>query len=168
MRSFSRDPETGRIRRFPVVDFEDVHAPRPTTTAILLGLVGAVVASALNYGWLALFSERFEQGATLSGLNQDGGGPGFLLLITAGVLGLMTRSRYSRSLGTLGALAESCFFGALAGAGLFLFLTVRPLGAIEAEPIVSGVIAAFIAARFSATIVEAAWRASEQGVSVRA
>jgi hypothetical protein len=135
---------------------------------MLLGLTGAILSTGLNYGWIALFSERFANGATLSGLNQDGGGPGFLLLITAGTLGLITRSRFSRSLGTFGALVESSLLGALCGAGLLLALSLRPPGEIEAEPLVSGVVAAFIVARFSASIVEAAWRASEQGAAVRA
>ncbi len=122
-----------------------------------VALVGALAASLACWVVLAVFAQRFERGATLSGLNPDGGGPGFLLLVVTGSIALVTRTRWTRRLGLPAALAEAVVGASLVGSGLMGLLIVAPPGEIAEEPIVSGVVGAFIVPRISAHVLEAAW-----------
>jgi len=65
--------------------------PRSGGIPVLYQTLGAATTAILCTGTVALFQDQFARGATLSGLNPDGGGPGFILLLIAGVVAYFTR-----------------------------------------------------------------------------
>ena len=71
-----------------------MEPPPRATLSLRLFLAAAVVAGAGATGVTALvwFSEAFRRGSSWSGLNPDGGGPGFLLLIPAAAAGMLLRA----------------------------------------------------------------------------
>ncbi len=120
-------------------------------TAVAAGAIGPWI-------WLLLFADRFASGLTLSGLNPDGGGPGFLLLLTAGMASLLVRPGASRRAPIMLAVIESSLLAVAAGAGLWLLLELgaAPPG-VPIEPVISGVIAAFLVPRVVESTLHAAW-----------
>jgi FtsH-binding integral membrane protein len=134
---------------------------RSALTGLVLATLAAVLAAVCCWMVLGLFPERFARGATLSGLNPDGGGPGFLLLLTAGILSLIARTEWTRSLSVRAAVVEAATLAALCGVVLGSLLSLVPPSGLAVEPIVSGVVAAFFVPRVCASVVQLIWRDAE-------
>ena len=107
--------------------------------------------------WLLLFADGFQIGSTLSGLNPGGGGPGFLLLLTAAGFGLLGRSQSVRGAQPARATLEAIPGALMAGLLLFLLAHYGLPSGIALEPITSGVIAAFFVPRVIAAVLAHAW-----------
>jgi len=99
-------------------------------------------------GLTAVLADRFAEGATLSGLNPSGGGPGALLLLIAAAVGLSqpplrTRSYSVARIGATlvgAAIAGGVFWAALAG--------VEAGAAIDIEPLATGIVGAYAVPQF--------------------
>jgi hypothetical protein len=71
-------------------DPEPGHCPRRHVgPAILLAAGAASLASVIVVGVLVVFQDAFRIGATASGLNPGGGGPGFMLMAPPALAALM-------------------------------------------------------------------------------
>jgi len=124
----------------------------------------AVLAATFAWGLLSVFADRFVAGGTWSGLNQAGGGPGFLLLLVPGVAALLARPRWVRDLRPGLAFAEAAFVAALGGAVLAVLLRAfPPFDSIAPAPYVSGVAGAMLVPRVVASVLEHAWRQTPDG-----
>lgn len=114
--------------------------------------------------WMILYIGRdgFAQGSTWSGLNPDGGGPGFLLLLTAAGLSLGSRTAFVRGLRPMPALFEAVVVSAACGVLFALLLRfVPPFESVNSAPLISGVAGAFFVPRVVMSVLEHAWASAE-------
>lgn len=140
-----------------------MRAQGPSSACVLREAGSAFIAAFAIYVSVWALSARFEQGATLSGLNQDGGGPGFLLLVLAGVAGLVGSSRWSKSLRGVIAILPAILFAAVVGFAVSsMFAFAPPSDGIAYEPIVSGVVAAAFIPRLVASVLRQSWAEPDQ------
>jgi len=133
----------------------------PLAKACISGVAAACGISLAATGWLVLFSDRFERGATLSGLNPDGGGPGFLLILTSGIISALLRPK------TRGGTAPPRWTARLIDASLvavstgvlsYVLMRITPaLALIEREPIVSAIAVSAFVPRVIAATLEPVW-----------
>ncbi|MEN1705081.1 MAG: hypothetical protein AAGJ54_06150 [Planctomycetota bacterium] len=122
----------------------------------------AAIAAVTTCIWLGLFSSRFENGATLSGLNQDGGGPGFLILVSTGVIYLLYRKAFLRSLGPLTQIAVSFISALLGGFLLAGLLSLLPVSSrIDQPPIISAFVGAAFVPRVVAAVLAHSWASAD-------
>lgn len=118
--------------------------------------IGVVVGLGASVPVFA-FASRFETGATLSGLNPDGGGPGFLILLASGILSLALRRRVE-PLAPLAATINAVLVAAIAGLTAWLALSLAPsTRSIDLEPIVSAIAGAAFVPRVVAAVLSDAW-----------
>lgn len=129
-------------------------------------LATAVGASGVCAAWLSLFPDRFERGATLSGLNPDGGGPGFLLILSSGVLSLLLKPKHRvghDAMGWTARLVDASLTALLTGVLSFVIIGVLPaLSGIEREPVVSAIAASVFVPRVIAAVLEPIWSDRDQ------
>jgi len=142
--------------------------PRSGGIPVLYQTLGAATTAILCTGTVALFQDQFARGATLSGLNPDGGGPGFILLLIAGVVAYFTRPSSQSVLSIAGHTLIGLVYGLLAG-GLFLFsLSLLGLpGETGVSQLVSGVVMASLVPRVIAPVLSWAWSETDHSVSAQ-
>ena len=127
---------------------------------------GALLAAVLCVACLAVFGDAYSRGLTWSGLNPGGGGPGFLLLLTAAGCSFLVRPRWVRALGPVLTVVEAAASAGIAA--LILSLLMRSGltdSVIPTAPVVSGVFGAFFVPRIVLNILHHAWREAERSVS---
>ena len=112
------------------------------------------------------FEKQFSRGATLSGLNPDGGGPGFVLLLIAGIFGFITRPPVDSILSIAGHAVVGLGYGLLTGAVFYFLLHFMGLpDDIAVQQLVSGVILASLVPRVIAPVLAWAWSETDRSVS---
>jgi len=122
----------------------------------------SVLAGGMCLAWLVVFAESFKDGATWSGLNPNGGGPGFLLLITSGSLSLFMRSRWARTATAIQSIIFAACVSPFCGLVLWLGIPIGgdlPSGAMT--PLISGTVGAFFVPRVVAAVLNEAWTQAE-------
>ena len=121
-----------------------------------------MVIGCAGTGVVFAFASRFESGATLSGLNPGGGGPGFLVLLAAAILSLALR-RNVELLRPLPATVNAAVVAAFAALASGALLEVVPLANnIDTEPLVSGIAGATFVPRVVAAVLSDAWSRSDE------
>ena len=121
----------------------------------------AIIAACLSSGVIALFKEQFAAGLTWSGLNPDGGGPGFLVVIVSGIAGLLARRDASKKMSTARDALESAALAGIFGSLFWYLLHGSYFAEVKTQPLISGATGAFFVARIASSTVETAWQ-SEQ------
>lgn len=143
--------------------------PRIRIRSIALDAGAAFIAAVSCGGVLALFADAFSRGATWSGLNPNGGGPGFvLLLITGGVSVAAFRKVLPEGSVTTDVLWSALF--ALLCGGL-LWLIARVLDRLPSEsvaPLVSGVVGSYFVPRVVVFVLQDTWTRAEGTARVEA
>ena len=130
----------------------------PSIGHIALEIMSPLAAAAASASALWMVSARFEQGATWSGLNPDGGGPGFLLLLPAGVVSLFIRSRWVRGLATAPGAVEAAVGAAFCGVLFYAAAaSFTGLSSDEVIPLASGVAGSFFVPRVVAAVLNDTW-----------
>lgn len=130
----------------PAEDHRNAHAvkPLPVFRQLSLDILASLAAGVLAAVAFTVFAERFESGATWSGLNPGGGGPGFLLLLPGAVAALAVSFSPKRHLPLMvatvltgiGSVICGCAF--LGGTTYFSGTSLN-----EVMPLVSGVIGSY-------------------------
>ena len=141
----------------------------PASKHLLIELLSPVAAGSACIVPLVLFASEFERGATWSGLNPGGGGPGFLLLLSCALISFLVRSSWVRSLPPMKATLQAAFAAALCGA-VFIGL-VRGVGAVPSDaaiPLASGVIGSFFVPRVVVAVLNDTWSRAEAAALERA
>jgi hypothetical protein len=114
-----------------------------------------------------IFADRFANGATLSGLNPSGGGPGFLLLIPVAAASFFFRSQWVRRLSAIAGTAQAAVAAVICGAGFVIvskILVPTPLDLVI--PLASGVAGCFFVPRVVISVLNETWsRADATAVS---
>lgn len=120
----------------------------------------AAIACSLT---VVAFKDAFASGATWSGLNPGGGGPGFLLLVGSGGLSYVLRTQAHRSLSYVTSLSVSAV-GAVLCALVFLgALKYFALADSDAlRPLTSGVAGAFFVPRVVVATLQQMWDHGER------
>lgn len=127
-----------------------------------LDVIAVGLAVFVCLAWLLIFEERFTHGATWSGLNPSGGGPGFLLLLTAGGLSFFLRSDLAKSLEPLKTTLHSGVLAAICGFGFWW--VVQAWSGLPSEamlPLTSAVVGAFFVPRVVASVLNETWKQAE-------
>ncbi|MGD1915102.1 MAG: hypothetical protein ACFCBV_02795 [Phycisphaerales bacterium] len=123
-----------------------------------LDVFAAVLGAGVCVIWLLVFQDRFVDGATWSGLNPNGGGPGFLLILSAGCLGFFIRSKTAKSMAALPAILHSAVFAAVCGV---CFMLIAPMAVtLPSDMIVSmasAVTGAFFVPRVVSSVLNESW-----------
>lgn len=118
-------------------------AARLLSHALAVVCVSAIGVAAL-VGWQPLFRE----GATMSGLNPQGGGPGFLLLVPPAIAGVLTGLTISKRLGFTTQLLESALVGAAIGLAVWVGArSFLPTDFPSIEPLASSAGIAYVVSR---------------------
>lgn len=118
----------------------------------------AAFAAAACGGFLSLFSDAFAKGATWSGLNPSGGGPGFLLLLTAGIISLLVFRRACPRRSVQFDIFWSAVFAFVSGGILWLYIIfLSNLPAEAAPPLVSGVVGSYFVPRVVVSVLQDTW-----------
>lgn len=126
--------------------------------SIVTGPAAAVGAALACVPWLMAFRDAFATGATWSGLNPGGGGPGFTILLTAGAVSFFTRPRPSTVTRATTVMVHAGFLAAVCGFAFHVVVTSMGLLPSDAlSPLTSGVIAAFFVPRAAASVLEESW-----------
>lgn len=108
-----------------------------------------------------MFAGGFANGATWSGLNPNGGGPGFALLLISGI-GSLAAARF----GVLRFAPASLLVFALTAAfcGGIFWLLLSQFAAIPPDvrpPLVSGVVGSYLVPRVVASVLHDTWSRAE-------
>ncbi len=131
---------------------------------IVSPLIGAVFAALI----FAVFADRFADGATWSGLNPNGGGPGFLLLIPVAAVSFFLRSQWVRRLSVTGATIVAAIGAAICG-GTFVLVAEAladvSVGAVM--PLASGVVGSFLVPRIVIAVLNETWTHNEVAMSTQ-
>ncbi|MEM6732495.1 MAG: hypothetical protein AAF658_13130 [Myxococcota bacterium] len=109
------------------------------------------------------FKDGFANGATWSGINPGGGGPGFLLLVGAGGLSYLLRSKAHQSLSYVSSLSVSAIGAvlcALAFLGALKYFALTDSDALR--PLTSGVAGAFFVPRVVVATLQQMWDHGER------
>ncbi len=117
-------------------------------TRLLSHAFAVICVSAVGVSTLVIWESLFRQGATMSGLNPRGGGPGFLLLLPPAAVGVLTGLTISKRLSFTAHVLESVLVGA--AVGLAIWLGARLLLPAEfpsVEPLASGAGVAYVVSR---------------------
>ncbi|MEQ8316350.1 MAG: hypothetical protein RIE77_10775 [Phycisphaerales bacterium] len=143
-----------------------VHAGNGTTMTdqrhifgSALDLFAAVLGACVCVAWLVVFQDRFIDGATWSGLNPGGGGPGFLLIVSAGSLGFFIRSKTARTMAALPAIVYAAVFAVACGACFALIasqLVTLPSDMIMS--MASAVTGAYFVPRVVSSVLNESWK----------
>ncbi|MEN0020295.1 MAG: hypothetical protein AAF747_05375 [Planctomycetota bacterium] len=121
-----------------------------------------MLAAGASLAVLAAFAEEFATGATWSGLNPTGGGPGFGLLLGTGCASLFVRSSWVRSMPALNATAFAAVMSAACGALFYIFASrISAFDSIELAPLTSGVIGSFFVPRVVVAVLNETWSRAE-------
>lgn len=127
-----------------------------------LEVVVSAVAGALAALVYMAFSERFASGATWSGVNPGGGGPGFLLLLP-GVLAALAVNYVAVTRTSLMLIVVVSAAGSMVCGAVFLggtsVLSGTPLD--EVMPLVSGVIGSYFVPRVVVAVLNDTWSREE-------
>ncbi|MEM1424389.1 MAG: hypothetical protein AAGH64_10350 [Planctomycetota bacterium] len=118
-----------------------------------------VIAAGLCLMWLVVFADAFKVGMTWSGLNPDGGGPGFLLLVTTGLVSFFGRSPYEKTCSAMRAILIAVCGSIVCG--LCLSTLVIFTGTLSEEatpPVVSGVICSYLVPRVVVAVLDDTWK----------
>jgi len=139
---------------------------RPGGIPILLQIAGGAACALLCAATVGFFANMFSRGATLSGLNPDGGGPGFLLLGFACLFGYFTRPPVESILSVAGHAVLGLAYGLYTGV-LFLVLlhTTGMTSEIAVHQLVSGIVIASLVPRVIVPVLSWAWSETERSVS---
>lgn len=141
-----------------------VGAAKGPPMSRLAPVIAAALAALLGWGTVHAFADRFADGATWSGLNPDGGGPGFVLLLAAALCSLAARPAWVRRLAPVPAVVESVASTiACAAAAALLFSSAPPYAGIDVTPFVSSIAGAFFVPRVVAAVLEHAWSHAGEG-----
>ncbi|MEM6552841.1 MAG: hypothetical protein AAF750_12045 [Planctomycetota bacterium] len=127
-----------------------------------LDLLAIALTIVVCPAWLVIFEEQFSRGATWSGLNPSGGGPGFLLLLTAGGLSLFCRSQRAKSMKPLPTTLHAGTLSALCGIGFWLI--AGRWSALPGEamlPLSSSIVGAFFVPRVVVSVLNDTWNHAE-------
>ena len=125
-------------------------------------LAAVILSAGFCTAWLWLFADRFAVGATWSGLNPNGGGPGFLLLASAGCSSFFLRSSRARSLSAIAATIHTAAMAAVCG--LLFYASSRLLLSLPDHvlpPLMSGVIGSFFVPRVVVSVLNESWQHAE-------
>ncbi|MEL6795842.1 MAG: hypothetical protein AAFO89_03370 [Planctomycetota bacterium] len=131
--------------------------------AVVIDVIAAVCAVASCVGILSFFADAFTRGATWSGLNPGGGGPGFLLLIATGVVSIVSFRRAVAENSVLFDVLWSAAFAALCG--LFFVASTALLERLPTEsvaPLASGIVGAFFVPRVVISVLQDTWARAER------
>lgn len=152
-------PESTEITLAKLTLMRRLNLPHQALIEFLAVLCGAL----LPVGILVFFADRFGSGATWSGLNPGGGGPGFLLLAAPAMVSLFVRSKWFRSLSAGRATALAACGAAACGtifASTISWLALPELN-VEINPLTSGVVGAFFIPRVVVAVLNDAWSLAE-------
>ena len=112
--------------------------------------------------WLVIFADGFAEGMTWSGLNPDGGGPGFLLLVSVGMISFFGRSGFEKSCSAVGAILIAVVASALCGVVVFTLVNLTGTLPVESTPaLVSGVICSYLVPRVVVAVLDDTWSRAE-------
>jgi hypothetical protein len=115
---------------------------------LLRTLALALSASGVCALAVYVFLDAFSRGATASGLNPGGGGPGFLLLLPPAIAGLVSGLWGRQYDGVLFAVAFGVFGGGLVAASVFSMLSlVTPSDFPPISPLATSAGVSFVVAR---------------------
>ncbi len=129
--------------------------------AVVASFAGAVGAALLSVGFLQIFSDAFSQGFTWSGLNPDGGGPGFLLLLSACGCSLLTALPSFARRTPIEAIVEAALAATAAVLSLLLFSSLLLENPPPLAPVASGVFGAFFVPRVVLAVLSHTWSEAE-------
>ena len=124
----------------------------------LVPTLAAFTAAFACYVVLTALGARFELGSTWSGLNPDGGGPGFLIIIIPCIFSLLSRPSRVRTLRPVAATFEAAFNAAVCGVTLWFFLVLLPpFESPDAAALASASTGGFLVPRIIASVLGHAW-----------
>ncbi|MEO1583769.1 MAG: hypothetical protein AAFR96_04255 [Planctomycetota bacterium] len=148
------------------VEMAKVSAPR-AYNSIALDTGSALAAACVCAVILAVFADGFANGSTWSGLNPDGGGPGFLLLLCTGAISLATFRRACPEGSVTTDVLWSAIFALACGGFLWaLTLLLDRLPADSVPSLVSGVVGSFFVPRIVVSVLQDTWSRAEGAARV--
>jgi hypothetical protein len=125
-------------------------------------VVLSAVAAGICLTWIVLFPSSFADGATWSGVNPDGGGPGFLLVVSSGAVSFFGRSTWERSASVARAVVFAAAVSGVCGGSLWIMLSMSgTLPSDAVPPIVSGVVGSYFVPRVVVAVLDDTWSRAE-------